>query len=87
MDDCGHCPRCGGELRISPRAKILYECINYECDYKKYLWPNPPKGGKAKGGKKMDAREKWEFLVDCYNIKIMLIDFQQHFSVLFLLLS
>ena len=67
MDDCGHCPRCGGELRISPRAKILYECSNYECDYKEYLWPNPPKGGKAKGGKKMDAREKWEFLVDCYN--------------------
>ena len=67
MDDCGHCPRCGGELRISPRAKILYECSNYECDYKKYLWPNPPKGGKAKGGTKMDAREKWEFLVDCYN--------------------
>ena len=67
MDDCGHCPRCGGELKISPRAKILYECSNYECDYKEYLWPNPPKGGKAKGGKKMDAREKWEFLVDCYN--------------------
>lgn len=67
MDDCGHCPRCGGELRISPRAKILYECSNYECDYKEYLWPNPPKGGKAKGGKKMDTREKWEFLVDCYN--------------------
>ena len=67
MDDCGTCPRCGSELKISPRAKILYECSNYECDYKEYLWPNPPKGGKAKGGKKMDAREKWEFLVDCYN--------------------
>lgn len=67
MDDCGHCPRCGGELRISPRAKILYECSNYECDYKEYLWPNPPKGGKAKGGKKMDAREKWKILVAYYN--------------------
>lgn len=67
MDDCGHCPRCGGELRISPRAKILYKCSDYECDYREYMWAGIPKHGKAKGGKKMDAREKWEFLVDCYN--------------------
>lgn len=66
-DNCGTCPKCGGELKISPNPKLLYECSDYECDYREYMWPNPPKGGKAKGGKKMDAREKWEFLVDCYN--------------------
>lgn len=66
-DNCGTCPKCGGELKISPNPKLLYKCSNYECDYREYMWPNPPKGGKAKGGKKMDAREKWEFLVDCYN--------------------
>lgn len=48
MDDCGHCPRCGGELRISPRAKILYKCSDYECDYREYMWANTPKGGKQK---------------------------------------
>lgn len=67
MDDCGHCPRCGSGLEISPSPKVLYECSNYECDYREYMYPNTPKAGKEKGEKKMDAREKWEFLVAHYN--------------------
>ena len=66
MDDCGHCPRCGGELKISPNPKLLYECSDYECDYREYLWPNTPKGGKTKGGLKMDSTEKWNKVVDFY---------------------
>lgn len=58
-DNCGTCPKCGGELKISPNPKLLYECSDYECDYREYMRAGIPKDGKAKGGLKMDSTEKW----------------------------
>ncbi len=66
VDDCGHCPRCGGELEISPNPKILYQCSNFKCDYREYMWAGIPRDGKAKGGGKMDSTEKWNKVVDFY---------------------
>lgn len=52
----GHCPRCGSGLEFSPSPKILYQCSNYECDFREYMYPYTPKGGKAKGGKMNKSR-------------------------------
>ena len=47
-DNCGTCPKCGGELKISQNPKLLYECSDYECDYREFMWVGIPKAGKAK---------------------------------------
>lgn len=58
-DDCGTCPKCGGELKISPNPKLLYECSDYECDYREFMWVGIPKAGKAKGGWMSKQQEKF----------------------------